>query len=122
MRKISTRVRNEIDADPVYRYCMRALALKDHVCQGRITREHAVIYGGKQVDEKWAIVPICAYAHNVDQFQDCGILNKEINVWMALNRMTAEDEAKYPRRDWKREREVLNKKYGVLSYTQLSDI
>lgn len=114
MRPISARVRAEIDNDPLYLVCARQYYLRDHVCQGRITREHAVIYGGRQVDERWAIVPICAYAHGVDNFQDCGILNKEINLWIALNRMTPADEAKYPRRDWARERRFLNGKYGSM--------
>jgi len=112
MRPISARVRAEIDKDPLYKVCARQYYLRDHVCQGRITYEHAVVYGGKQVDERWAIVPICAYAHGVDHFLDAGNLVKDINVWIALNRMTPADEAKYPRRDWARERRFLNGKYG----------
>lgn len=113
MRTISKRVKDQILEDPFYCRCAREALLKDHVCAGRITWEHSFIYGGKQIDEVWAIIPLCAFAHGVDQYQDCGIMDKKISEWIAINRMTAEDEAKYPKRNWAREREWLNKKYGV---------
>lgn len=114
MRTISKKVKDQILEDPTYGKCMRELYFKDHVCAGRITWEHAVIYAGKQVDEVWAIISLCAFSHSVDQYQDCGILDKEINQCIALNRMTPEDEAKYPRRDWERERAFLNGKHKIL--------
>lgn len=118
MRKISQRVRSVMDNDMFFLKCARCVLLKDHICQGRLTREHVFIYAGRQIDEPWAIISICAYSHSVDQFQDGGILDKKINEWIAINRMTAEDEAKYPKRNWSREREFLNSKYGVPSYQQ----
>lgn len=116
MRVISQRVKEKINSDTFFTKCSRQVILKDHTCQGRLTMEHTEIYGGRQIDEAWAIIGLCAFAHGVDQFQDGGILNKEINRWIAINRMTEEDEAKYSKRNWKREREYLNGKYGVPSY------
>ena len=44
-------------------------------------------------------------------------LNKEINVWIALNRATDEELKKYSKAiDYIRMREVLNKKYGVYNF------
>lgn len=84
MRKIPPKLKNEILADPYYKTCAR----KSPDCDGRITWEHAIIYAGRQLNEKWAIVPLCAYHHSVDYHQDGPGLNKEMNVWIALNQAT----------------------------------
>jgi hypothetical protein len=92
---------------------LRALLLEDHVCQGRITREHALYYAGKRLDEVFAIIFLCSYAHSVDEFQDIGILDKEINEWIAINRMTEEDMNRYSKFDWRHRKRYLNDVYGV---------
>ena len=109
-------------ANPDWEYCWRRYALHDHQCQGRITTEHAMIHHGRQVNEVWAIIRICAWAHEVDQFQDGGGLNKEINEWIALTRLVQlpKDELiyqmrKYPTNKWMDRLKYLTKKYG--SYT-----
>ena len=119
MRPISPKVKEAILNDPLYVQCTRALLLNDHVCAGRITWEHSLIYAGRQIDEKWALVSLCAYAHGVDEYQDGGCLDKKINEWIAINRMSREDEMKYPRRNWAQERRFLNARYGVPVYPQL---
>lgn len=83
-----------------------------------MTLEHVWIYAGRQIDEWWAIISICAKAHSVDQFQDGGILDKEINQWLSINLMSEEDEANYPKFDWKQRRKYLNGKYGIPRYPQ----
>lgn len=67
----------------IKRVCMRA---SEGNCAGRITKEHAIIYAGKQLQEEWAILDICEFHHGVNNFQDRGYLNKEKHVWIALNR------------------------------------
>jgi hypothetical protein len=93
--------------------CERQLALHDHECSKRITREHALLYAGRQIDEAWAVVLLCSKAHSVDEYMDCGILNKEINEWIALCRMTRKDEQRYPRVNWRQRRSYLCGKYGT---------
>lgn len=116
MRKISDEVKEKIEKDERRGRCFRALARRDHVCAGRITREHAMIYSGRQVDEAWAIIDLCAKAHSVDEFQDGGIMDKRINEWIALNLIEDWDEVnkKYPRNDWVRKVKWLNKQYGEM--------
>jgi len=107
MRPISTRVKQQLDSEP------DICALLDKNCVGRITREHTLIYASKQIDEVWAIIKICAWHHSVDQFQDGGGLNKEKNIWVALNRATDEELLKYSKAiNYIAMRETLNKKYG----------
>lgn len=109
MRAISSRVRKVIDTDKYYKTCAR---WRDGGCSYHITMEHALIYGGNQIDEVWAIIPLCTYHHAVNEYQDGGDLDKNKNVWIALNRASDEELLKYSRRDFISERSKLNKIYG----------
>lgn len=103
-----------MDKDPFYKFCALG-GYHGHTCSGRITREHAIIFGAKRLNEYWAIIPICAKAHAVDAFQDAGTMNKELNRWVALNRATDEELraiSKVPP-GYLFERQRLNIKYGV---------
>jgi hypothetical protein len=83
MRPISPKLRDIIDTDTYYRTCARS---DEGDCSGRITIEHALIYGGRQIDELWNLLPICAYHHAVDSYQDSGNLDKQKHEWIALSR------------------------------------
>lgn len=87
MRSIPYKLRNQLSNDPYYRKCARG----NIDCNGRITWEHAIIYAGKQLNEKWAIIPLCEYHHSVNKHQDGDGLNKDFNVCIALNRATDEE-------------------------------
>lgn len=109
MRKVSHRVALEVERRRGG--CARRI---DGDCAGRITWEHAVQFGGRQVDEAWAIVKLCAYHHAVDEYQDRGDLNKEKNLWIALNQAGEEElRAVSKAVDYKKEKERLNRKYGI---------
>lgn len=84
MRPIPPKLKKEMLTDPYYKTCAR----KDEHCDGRITWEHAIIYAGKQLNERWAIIPLCTYHHSVDRHQDGTGLDKEENIRIALNRAT----------------------------------
>lgn len=85
------KLRRQIAEDPFMKRCARA----SYECQGRITWEHAFIYAKKQINEAWAIIPLCWY-HHLGKGMD-----KRINEQIALSRATQEDLAKYPKRNWK---------------------
>ena len=109
MRKISPKVKEELAKEKDI--CAR---IADGNCAGRITWEHTLIYAGKQIDEVWAIIHLCEYHHAVNTYQDGGELNKEKNVWIALNRASDEELLKYSKAtNYIKERERLNKIYGV---------
>lgn len=111
-----------MEKDPYYKVC----ALKffpGHICGGRVTREHAIKYAGHRLNEYWAIVPICARGHEVDEYQDAHTMNKELNVWVALNRATDDQLraiSKVPP-GYIFERERLNKLYGVYTMPVFPD-
>ena len=104
----------ELMALPISNVCWRRLLLRDHECQGRLTWEHAILHAGKRVNEVWAIIRLCAWAHEVDQFQDAGGMVKNINRWIALGRITdwEQVEAKYPRTSWRQDIRYLDTLYG----------
>ena len=110
MRPIPLAHKNNISNEPFFKECARK---KDGSCKGRITIEHALIYAGRQISEMWNYVPLCEYHHDVNFQQGNGDLDKQKNVWIALNRATDEELMKYSKAiDYVRERERLNKIYG----------
>lgn len=90
MRKIPEELKQEILADPYYKVCCR----RNEECSGRITWEHSFTYKNRQINEKWAIIPLCIFHH-----LGAG-LNKRINERIAVARATPEDLAKYPKKNW----------------------
>ena len=94
MAPIPKKVLAEILADPFYLVCARIM---DGGCSGRITFEHAFIYAGQQIQEVWAIIPLCWWHH-----LGAG-LDKRKNQLISLLRATAADLAKYPNKNWTEE-------------------
>lgn len=100
MRPIPLSIRGKINADPYYKKCAR----QGGDCEGRITMEHAFIYAGKQINELWAIIPLCVF-HHLGRG-----LDKEENQRIALARATPEDLDKYSRKDWEQLQKYLEDK------------
>lgn len=85
MNNTPSKLLKELRADPEYTRCS---LLGYHTCGGRITLEHALIFAGRQVQERYAIIPVCAAGQEVDLYQDAGTMDKDRNRWVALNRAT----------------------------------
>ena len=108
MRKVSENTKKVILARK--QVCARQ---SDGGCGGRLTWEHAIIYGGRQLDEPWSIILLCARHHAVDEYQDGGDLQKEKNVWHALNQATDDElQAVSKAIDYIRLKKTLNEKYN----------
>lgn len=112
---MSKKLRTEVNEDPDYLICsLRDYDPVESPCAGRITREHAIIYAGRKVQEKWAIIPLCARHHAVDEYQDGGDMKKEVSQWVALNRASDAILTQFSKAvDYIRLRGYLNDKYGV---------
>jgi hypothetical protein len=65
------KARRELSRDPYY----QTRARENHECQGQITWEHALTYAGRQIQERFAIIPLCEFHHSVSQFRDGGGMN-----------------------------------------------
>ena len=98
---------------------MRRSVFHDHECQGRITLEHVWTYAGRQINEPWAIIKLCSWAHSVDEFQDGGDLDKGKNKYISLALATADNLMKYPRKSWGLEITVL---VGLDKYADKNEI
>lgn len=92
MNNTPQKVKKKILADDYYRSCARA---DEEECDGRITWEHALMYAGKQVQEVWAIIPLCWFHH-----LGAG-LDKRKNIRIALSRATPEELKRYERNTWR---------------------
>jgi len=89
MRPIPAKLRKQMNSDPFYKKCC--------ICgfmQG-IEWHHVFEFARKQIQEKWAIIPVCDRCHKAIHKNDhpCKTLSKRI----ALKRATDEDLAKYPK-------------------------
>lgn len=100
-----------METNPYYKICARRVTDGSN-CAGRITWEHAMIYAGKQVNEEWAIIPLCERHHGVNNYQDGGVLDKQMNQYIALSRATEEELDRYPKSNWKHQLKYLKTLYG----------
>ncbi len=72
--------------------CERRERFHDHECKGHLTFEHVWKYRGRQIEEPWAIIHICEWAHGVGPYAGKG-LDKRKNEAISLehlDRMTRE--------------------------------
>lgn len=102
MRKIPDTLRSEMANDPYYKKC----ALTG-TTDGKIDWHHNFIYAGRQVNEKWCIIPLSKPIHDkIDYY-------KEKVDWIMLNRATDEELIMYSKAiDLIAKRNRLNKLYG----------
>ena len=103
MRPIPAKLSAQLQYDPFMRICCR----KDGGCSGRVTWEHCWIFAGKQINERWAIVPLCEFHHLGKG------LDKDYGRWVSLGRATEAELTKYPRYPWKTHKNYLDAKYGA---------
>ena len=93
MRPIPQKLRNELSFDLNMNICVLRVLGIEHEC-GPVQWHHPWIYARKQINEYWAIVPVCENAHNNEvQFR----LYFE---FYSLLKARPEDLAKYPKFNW----------------------
>lgn len=111
MKRIPEKLKKALASDPEYQRC--SLKGLNDACGGRVTWEHAIIFGSNQVQERWAIIPLCERHHAVGTYQDAGTCDKSRNVWVALNRASDQELLSVSKAvNWIRERDRLNSIYG----------
>jgi len=106
MSPIPKKLRDEMAADPYYRRCCITGRPKGAV---KIEWHHNLIFAGRQVQEKWCILPVSEAVHIQANFRD---MREKLN-WVMLNRATDEELARYSKvEDLIQKRERLNTIYG----------
>lgn len=108
MNHIPKSLNDEINEDPFYKKCCLSLL---GGCEGRIERHHALIFGGKQVQKKYCILPACSIGHH-DKARRSDI--KERFDWVWLNRASVEELKEISKAEnYILKRDRLNQKYGI---------
>lgn len=98
MRPIPRKLREVLAGDPWMKVCcLRWLAW--HRCEGRVQWHHVWLYAGRQINEGWAIVPLCERGHDL-----AGTLgdkeSRDAVQKISLGRSCEADRMKYPRVNW----------------------
>ena len=100
MRPIPPQLREQIAADPFMKRCIYPW------CGNWPEWEHAFEYSGRQINEAWAIVPVCTYHH-----RGAGLV-KDYNQYRAIIRADLADlEKRMPKKDWQQIYKYLTQKY-----------
>ncbi len=84
MNKVPQSLKDQWQENPAKK-CCRA---DEGNCQGKLTKDHTITWKGRQLQEDFAIVDVCEFHHAVNKFMDCGDLNREKHIWVALNKAT----------------------------------
>lgn len=93
-------LRAELAADPSYKVCIVTGSTN-----GKIEWHHNLIYAGKQVQERFAILPIMQYIHDKADIEHV----KAILDWIMLNRATEDELFRYSKAvNLKEKRDRLN--------------
>jgi len=83
------------------------MRIKDGGCSGRMTKEHAMYFKGKQLQEDWAILDLC-WEHHLGKS-----LDKRKNEWIALHRATDQEIADISKaKNWEHYRNYLDAFYA----------
>lgn len=110
MRPIPKKLKAELLADPYYKRCCLT-----GFTRFKIDFHHAWDYGGKQINEAWAIMPVWVRKHSPqgdkDSVHNCKA-TKEYVQYLSLKRATPKDLKKYPKKNWQQVFNYLDKKYG----------
>lgn len=109
MRRIPTKLREEMHLDHFYHRCCYHKPTA-HGRGEKVEWHHNLIFAGRQVNEKFCIIPLCPEIHS--KANDRGV--REILDWIMLNRASDEELRRYSKAvDLIRKKEELNKKLGV---------
>ncbi len=78
---------------------MKRCCIADDECDGKIEWHHCWIYRGRQISERFAILPVC-HKHHMNN-------PKEVLEYISLLRATEEELSRYPKYDWKQRKQYL---------------
>lgn len=105
MRPIPDRMRAEMQADPFYQRC--CLTGKQ-AGVARIEWHHNLIFAGRQVNEKFCILPLCKTMHSKAN----NVQVRELLDWVMVNRATDEELQRFSKViNWVQRKKYLNGKY-----------
>jgi hypothetical protein len=84
MNNMPAKLRKEMSEDPYFKKCCFTF---EHTCSGKIEWHHNLIFGGKQVQDKRFIMPICQNVHDIAR----NIQVKEMLDLIMLSKLSNEE-------------------------------
>lgn len=112
MNPIPQKLKKELEVDPFMKICV--LTCKASCDEIKIDWHHCWKYAGRQINEKWAIIPLWDRKHSPqgdpDSVHRCKE-TREFVQYLSLKRATKEDLEKYPRNNWDLIFKKLKEKY-----------
>lgn len=102
MRPIPPKLRRQLSEDSFMKRCVYCGSPKD------IEWEHSWIYAGRQINEWWAIVPLCR-DHHRGKYASAKV--KRYGKWHSIMRGLKEAVQKYPRMNWHQIKKTLDKEF-----------
>ena len=115
MNKIPKKLKDTISLDPFYKRC--CLTGEKGTRSDPIQWHHNMIFAGKQVQARFAILPVLESIHKIANRKDI----KERLDWVMVNRMSDEDLWLYGKGvDWIHRKEYLNGKFGEIRKSGLT--
>lgn len=97
MRPLSPRVRKVLEDEIRMLYCAIRHYPRAGTCEGRVQWHHVWIYGGRQIDEPWAIVGSCERHHKL---VDSDEYVRGMFQFESLKLTKPGELEKYPRKPW----------------------
>jgi len=107
-KKIPTKMLQQMLAMPYYRQCCFHTRFAGKCGVGRLQYHHHLRYGGRRINEIFAILPLCPTIHEAEG----NVKIREHLDYIMVTRMTEEDFAKYPNVDWQQKKEYLTEKFN----------
>lgn len=99
MNNIPKKLREKLTHDKFMRRCI--LAESRDPCRGKVEWHHVWTYAGKQIQEVFAIMPLCAEHHKHEY------LFRDYIRAVSLSRVTKGELEKYPKINWRLEKKRL---------------
>ena len=114
---IPQRLKEEMKADPYYqKCCLTGIKKKDGF---KLDWHHAWEYSGRQIQEKWAIMPIWWRKHaavngDSDSVHNCKETELKVK-YLSLCRVNLENlKMRMPKKNWDQEFKVLKNKFNLI--------
>lgn len=115
MRRIPKKLRDELNKDPFMKRCVIARLGIKHPCTISPQFHHVWTYAGKQINEKFAILPVCPHVHRHE------VDYRNTLEFISLGRASREELDRYPKYNWLQKLEQLYYDCKKLDLSKLNE-
>ena len=99
MRPISPKIKQELENDPRMKHCIACKSME-------VEWDHALTYAGRQLDEPYAIQPLCTNCHRGNSGRKQPYA-KVVSELTAISMGLQDLQKRYPKTDWLQRKKTL---------------